>query len=159
MLATQKVLRIGRFSFAALILVVSMMAILAGILNVVQFHYPYFHQDEWVSLSFYYQNGFWKSVLCRHNGHPVIIPNLVYRLLYLLDGTASIRSLATSLTSALGFLLIANLAFRDLIDRAIDSKVFVCSVYALFVSIGLWFIMPLNCIGGWPFMITLLIWA
>ena len=95
--------------------------------------------DEWRSLSFFIDNGFWNSIVSQHNGHPMVFPNLIYRFLLLTtDGNALVRSLATLVTAALDAALLGLATVRCLRANGGSSKLQAISMFLATGALFLW---------------------
>jgi len=113
-----------------------------SIWTVASYHYPFFFVDEWTSFRFFVEHGFWPSVLCLHNGHPIMLTNLFYRLLLVVfDGAAEARVLVSTGLAAVSSGLLGLLALRS-IPRGgyVDSVALTASYVAVF-TLGLWLAM------------------
>ncbi len=101
--------------------------------------FPAMMSDEWRSLSFLVDNGFWHSIACRHNGHPMLFPNLVYRVLLLAsDGNALVRSLATFVSAAAAAALLGLAAARCIRSAGDSSKLQAVAIILATVALSLW---------------------
>lgn len=120
-----------------------------SLLVIYRFHHLFPFQDDWTSLSFYIKNGFWGSVLCQHNRHPMVFPNLAYRLaLLIFDGDALAVTAAMVVSSSCAFMLLARLTVRRV---QADSRYVQILTWLAFMSlsvIAVWLVMRRNLLWG-----------
>jgi hypothetical protein len=120
-------------------ILISVSTIIISLSVISSSYYRVFFQDEWVNTSFYFDRGFWGSVFYRHNSHPVILPNLFFRLDYIfMDASGQARAWATTITSAVAALGVALLAVRNSDDISASGRLIRYAAATVIVSFGVW---------------------
>lgn len=106
-------LRTACFGLALTGLILSGLAIVISAFILVTAHPPALIWDEWDNWSFLVDRGLWGSIYCRHNGHPMFVPNMLYRInAFAFAGDAAIRSVVTWSAAALSGVGLAALGLR-----------------------------------------------
>ena len=106
-----------------------------------QTFYPALMMDEWGTLAFYFDKGFWPSVFCQHNNHVVLLPGAFARLLYLAtDADPFIRGLATLLCAGLLGVCVGYLAVQANTTGHNGSHLVRASRFVVAVAFTLWLV-------------------
>jgi len=106
------------------------------LLYIFSYHYSPLINDEWVSLDFYTRNGFIDSVLCSHNGHPLILANLLYRLQLVLFDFSPISRVSGVVVIVLTYSILLYKIFLLILPDL--SKFWKMFILLLFASLGFW---------------------
>jgi len=122
-------------------LVFSAASVLLAYAVYTQLYYPALLMDEWGALGFYFDKGFWPSVLCQHNYHVVILPHTVTRLLALLtDADPFIRGLATLLSATLLGVMVGHASSRAWGTDHAGGRLVPVSRFAVALAFTLWLV-------------------
>jgi len=106
-----------------------------------QTYYPALRMDEWGALGFYFDKGFWPSVLCQHNSHVVILPNAVMRLVSLMtDADPFIRGMTTLLSASVLGVLVGYVSSRALETGYMGSRLVRLSRFTVALAFILWLV-------------------
>ena len=104
-------------------------------------YYPTLLMDEWGGINFYFDQGFWSSILCQHNKHVVILPKLVTRLVFLAtDADPFIRGLVTLLSASLFGVLLGFVAARACQESGVENRLPQIGLFVASLSLLLWLI-------------------
>lgn len=104
------------FSYFRVLFLTSFISVLVSFYVILTSFNPVFFADEWVSLSFFMENGWSNSIVCKHNGHPLVLPNLLYRsFLVFSDGDPQLRAITVWM------LALCNGCLLSLVARPVSS--------------------------------------
>lgn len=104
-------------------------------------YYPMLLMDEWGGINFYFDRGFWSSILCQHNRHVVILPKLVTRLVFLAtDADPLIRGLVTLVSASLFGTLLGFVAARACRESGVENRLPQIGLFIACLALLLWLI-------------------
>lgn len=104
-------------------------------------YYPMLLMDEWGGINFYFDRGFWSSILCQHNRHVVILPKLVTRLVFLAtDADPLVRGLVTLLSASVCGLLLSFVAARACRASGEHKRLPQAGLFVVCLALVLWLI-------------------
>ena len=113
-----------------------------SIWTVANYHFPFLWVDEWTSFRFFVEHGLWPSIFCLHNGHPVMLTNIFYRLLLIVfDGAAEARVLVSTGFAAVSSGLLGWLSLRSVPRKHGVGKLALAASYLAVFTTGLWLAM------------------